>query len=915
MQLNMQRVVNGSAIARRALLPSAHRVNQRSLQAFYSSDVPGSSVPYKPYKADESSLLSSIPSAADVVVIGGGVIGCSTLYHLAKLGVRNAVLLERHQLTSGTTWHTAGLVWSLRPNDLEVRLLHRSRALMKSLEDETGVNTGWINNGGLFISSTKQRLDEYKRLMTLGKAFGIESFVLGPKESKKLYPLMNVEDIYGTLYSPDDGTIDPAGYCTALTRAASKMGARVIQNCPVLDVETKIDDFGTKRVTAVVTEGGMINTPVVVNCAGAWSRTIGQLAGVKVPLIAMKHAYVVTEKIEGIRNMPNIRDHDASVYLKLQGDALSVGGYESNPIFWEEVQKDFAFSLFDLDWDVFSFNIDGAINRVPVIEKTGIKSTVCGPETFTADHKPLMGESPEVRGYFFGCGFNSSGMMLSGGCGHELAKWVIDGRPEEDMYSYDIRRFSEKLTDNTRWLKERSHESYAKNYSIVFPHDEPLAGRGMRKDALYEVLRDAGCVFQERHGWERPGWFKPSDPAPPLDYDYYGAYGFGVNAENKYYDRLKMDYTFDFPLHHDIIRAECLGCRERVAVFDMSYFGKFLITGPDAQRAVDWIFSNNCGLVPGSTVYSCMLNRRGGVEADLTISVLEPRGQGGPHDPRFEGRGFYVAIGGAIIQHGFSYIQDVIQDRGFDCHLEDVSDDMALLSVQGPKSRDLLQSLVDVDLGDKNFPFSTNKVVTVAGHRVRAIRLSFVGELGWELHIPNESAKAVYQSIMEAGKQFGVVNAGYRAIDSLSIEKGYRHWHADLRADDTPPEAGLEFTCKLKTDIQFLGREAIEKQKKEGLRKRLACFTIDDHIPLHGLEAIWRDEKVVGFLRRADYGFSIGKSIGYGYVIHPEGRVVNADFLKSGNYSLEHMGEKIPAKLHTRSPFDPKNQRVKGIYA
>ncbi|KAK2188591.1 hypothetical protein NP493_127g01000 [Ridgeia piscesae] len=875
--------------------------------------IPTGSLDGRKYTTDgRGETEEAIPPTADVVIIGGGVIGCSALYHLAKMGMTNTVLLEKAQLTAGTTWHTAGLVWSLRPSDTEVQLLHRSIELMETLEEETGVNPGWINNGGLFIASTKERLDEYKRLMTLGRAFDTEAHVLTPAETKQLYPLMNVADVYGSLYSPADGTIDPAGYCTALARAATNLGARVVSPCGVTGARVETDDYGTRRVTGVYTDRGTIRTSVIVNCAGVWARAVGRPAGVEVPLVAMKHAYVVTEKIDGIQHMPNVRDHDASVYLKLQGDALCVGGYEQNPVFWEKVEDEFAFSLFELDWDVFSSNIQGAINRVPAIEKTGVKSTVCGPESFTADHKPLMGETPEVRGYYLGCGFNSSGMMLSGGCGEQLAKWVMDGRPELDMYSYDIRRFPVSLTANSRWLRERSHEAYAKNYSIVYPHDEPLAGRNMRRDALHQVLKEAGCIFQERHGWERPGWFNLSGPAVPEDYDYYGQYGHQPNSAKGYIEHLKMDYTFDFPPHHRIIGNECVACREKAALFNMSYFGKYYLVGRDAPKAADWLFSNDVRKDPGSTVYSCMLNRRGGVEADLTVSVLSPGTDTGPHD--FDGRGFYVAVGGGLAQHALGHMQDVLADSRLDCRLVDVSETMAMLSVQGPRSRQILQSLTDADLSDAAFPFSSHKVVEVAGHGVRAMRLTFVGELGWELHVPSSSAVEVYQAVMEAGAQYGLINAGYRAIDSLSIEKGYRHWHEDLRADDTPLESGLAFTCKLKSDVAFLGREALERQKKEGVRKRIACFTVDKHVPLHGLEAIKRDGKVAGFIRRADYAHALDKSIAYGYVTRDDGEAVTMDYLRSGTYQLEHMGELVAATLHTKSPFDPSNERVKGRY-
>lgn len=887
----------------------------QKLVSWYSSkSATISGVPHKSIKKENSNVPVSIPASADVVIIGGGIIGCSTLYHLVKLNCKNIVLLEKNQLTAGTTWHTAGLIWRLRPSDTDIEILNHTRHLLHNvLESESGMHPGWINNGGLFIANSKERLHEYKRLMTIGKAFGIDSFVLSPQETKELYPLMNVTDLYGTLYSPGDGTVEPAGFCTSLTRIATKAGAQVIEKCPVININVEEDDFGIKRIKSVITPFGKINTNHIVNCTGVWAPQIGNMAGVKVPLIAMKHAYVVTDRIEGIQNMPNARDHDLSVYLRLQGDALSIGGYEPNPIFIDKVEKDFAFSLYELDWDVFGKHIENAVHRIPILEKVGIKSTVCGPESFTPDHKPLLGEDPEVRGFFHGCGFNSLGMNAGGGCGRELAKWILHGRPELDMYSYDIRRFSTKLTDNQQWIKERSHESYAKNYSIVYPHDEPLASRDIRKDPFHEELLMIGCIFQERLGWERPGWFTKECVAPLQKYDFYGSYGHKRHENYKYEEKLRQDYAFEFPKHHDDIGRECLGCRENVAVFNMSYFGKFYLIGPDAQKAADWIFTNDVNKPIGSTTYTCMLNARGGVEADLTVSNIAS-GDNSSCDPKFDGYGFYIAAAGAASQQNLTHIQNTIQDKKFQVSLIDASEDMGMLSIQGPKSRDLLMSLTNEDLSNEAFPFSSNKIINFAGHKVRALRLTFVGEMGWELHIPKESCIPVYKALIKEGEKFNLINAGYRAIDSLSIEKGYRHWHADIRMDDTPLDGSLGFTCKLKTSIPFLGRDMIEKQKEEGLKKRLVCFTLDDPIPLWGLEAIWRNDRIVGFLRRGDFAFALGKSIGYGYVRAPGGNNISIDYIKSGEYKLECMGVTYPANIHLKSPFDPTNKRIKGIY-
>ncbi|XP_037547965.1 sarcosine dehydrogenase, mitochondrial [Nematolebias whitei] len=782
----------GSAL--RPPLPALCRTSARS----YSSDpTKEKSVPYKKTLKQEDGASSGptkpLPQSADVVVIGGGSLGCQTIYHLAKMGLTNAVLLERDRLTAGTTWHTAGLLWQLRPSDVEVELLaHTRNVVSKDLEEETGLHTGWIQNGGLFIASNKQRLDEYKRLMSLGKVYGIESHVLSPAETKDLYPLMNVDDLYGTLYVPKDGTMDPAGTCTTLSRAASARGATVIENCPVTRIQVRTDDLGVRRVRAVETPHGTIETPCVVNCAGVWATKLGEMAGVKVPLIAMHHAYVVTERIEGIQ-----------------------------------------------------------VSNLIV-----------------------------------------SGMMLGGGCGRELAHWIIHGRPERDMYGYDIRRFHSSLTDNKRWIRERSHESYAKNYSVVFPFDEPLASRNMRKDPFHQVLTEQGCVFQERHGWERPGWFNKDGPVPVKDYDYYGAYDIKMNVNYKYNNLLGKEYTFDFPPHHDVIKSECLSCRNSVAVFNMSYFGKFYLTGPDAKKAADWMFTADVNKKPGSTVYTCMLNKRGGAEADLTVSRLEPCAANLPLAPESNGDAYYLAIGGGVAEHNWNHIRTVLQDQGFRCQLTDHSEDMGMISIQGPKSSS----------------------VPSLSSQVRAMRLSFVGELGWELHIPKDSCIPVYRAVMAAGAKHGIINSGYRAIDSLSIEKGYRHWHADLRPDDTPLEAGLAFTCKLKSSIPFQGRERLEKQKEEGLKRRIVCFTIDEKVPMFGLEAVFRNGVPVGHLRRSEYGFFIDKTLAYGYIRNPNAGVVSADFIKSGEFTLERMGVTYKAKAHLKSPFDPENKRVKGIY-
>ncbi|MCL4145472.1 UNVERIFIED_CONTAM: hypothetical protein GTU68_024230 [Idotea baltica] len=557
--------------------------------------------------------------------------------------------------------------------------------------------------------------------------------------------------------------------------------------------------------------------------------------------------------------------------------------------------------------------MEGAINRVPDLERTGIKSTVCGPESFTPDHKPLMGEDPNVEGFFHCCGFNSAGMMFGGGCGNQMAHWVTKGRPELDMFSFDIRRFNPTTTRDKTWVVPRCHEAYAKNYSIPYPHDEPLAGRGRIKDPLHDILVKEGCVFQERHGWERPGWFNSSEaPVPP--YDWYGYYDNELAPDNRYKNALTADYTFDNPPHHDFIGKECLAARTKAALFNMSYFGQIFMSGPDAQKAADWLFTANMQRDVGAVVYTCMLNEKGGAEADLTVGILEGS-ESCPWEPQFKERGFYLAIGGAATLQNKAHVLKQCRLHGWDVTLTDRSDDMGLLSLQGPKSREILQQVTDADLSNEGFPFSTHKIIDVAGHKVRAIRLSFVGELGWEMHVPFEASIPVYQALRSAGEKFGLVNGGYRALDSLSLEKGYVHWHGDLRPDDTPLEAGLGFACKLKTSTPFLGRAALEKQKEEKIRKKLVTFTVNDPtVSLFGMEGLLRNGEHVGLTRRGEYAFYLKEVVARGYVQMPCKEPITKEFLSTGDWEIDVRGDKYPITVHTKQPFDPKNQRVKGFY-
>mmetsp|Transcript_58774 Transcript_58774/g.120227 ORF Transcript_58774/g.120227 Transcript_58774/m.120227 type:complete len:913 (+) Transcript_58774:43-2781(+) len=852
-----------------------------------------------------------LPDEADVVIIGGGSVGTSTLYHLAKMGV-NAVLLEKDDLTSGTTWHSAGLLWRLRPSDIDIQLIAHTRELAQSLEAETGETTGWNQNGGLFICSSKERMHEYQRLSVIGQAFGIESHMLTPSDTKQVHPLINVDDIFGALYSEGDGTIDPSNWVTALAKGAKMNGAKIFTKTPVADINTTTVN-GVKRVESVVTaKGDVIKTKKVLNCGGVWAPSVSAMVGVGTPLCAMKHAYVVTGKIPGVKGTPNVRDHDSSVYFKQQGEILQIGGYEQNPNFWDEVDPHFHFGLFELDWDAFACHIDGAINRMGAIAETEIKHTVCGPESFTPDHKALMGEVPGCRGFFLGAGFNSNGIMLAGGAGRELAHWVAEGHPTLDMFSYDVKRFHPDFYGDKEWIKETSHESYAKNYAIAFSCDEPMAGRNRRLDPFHEQMKRAKCVFQSRHHWERPGFFATKtfikDPAV-RPYDFYGNYGHEANEDYGYRDIIHGENTFEWTHSHVMVAQEVTACREYCAVFNQSYFGKFFLEGPDTQAAMDFLCANDVRKPDGTTIYTQMCNPKGGIMADLTVTKLAADR-------------FYITAGGGTATHDFDWISKVIEEKGFDCTLRDETQDHGLLSLQGPLSHALLRELVleKDQVALENFPFSTAQDLTIRtdsgdDHAVRVIRLTFVGELGFELHIPKESCAEVYEELFRKGKKHHLANAGYRAIDSMSIEKGYKHWHEDVRMDDTPLEAGLGWAVKLKTDVDFCGREALEAQKEHGVRKRLICLTLESHLPLHKRETIWNDGQCVGYIRRADYGHTSGKVIGYGYVSHPEGEKVTNKWLKTCNFEVHTTNrEFVPAVWQPKVVFDPSNERVKGNY-
>lgn len=779
-------------------------------------------------------------------------------------------MLERKQLTSGSTFHAAGLVGQLRSSANITQLLKYSVELYNTLEQETGQATGWKRNGGLRLACTPARMTEIKRLCTMGRSFGLEMQLLSPKEAFDLWPIMDIRDVLGAVFLPTDGQANPSDITMALAKGARMHGVRIVENCRVTGVRTE-----RGRVTGLHTELGDITCDVVINCAGQWAYELGQMAGVNVPVSSVQHQYLITEPFGVPRDLPTLRDPDRLIYFKEEVQGLVMGGYEPNPIPWAQagIPKEFSFQLLQEDWGHFENIMEQALARVPKLSEVGASKLINGPEAFTPDGNFILGEAPEVRGFYVGTGFNAFGIASAGGAGRALAEWVAGGEPPMDLWPVDIRRFGAVHRDQG-WVRERTLEHYAKHYTIAWPEEQPHSARGTRRSPLYDRLRAVGACFGWKMGWERPNWFAPPGTAP------------------------KDVYSFERSNWFEPVGQEHQAARERAALFDSTSFSKFILMGKDAEAALSWICANNIARPSGSVIYTQMCNARGGIECDLTVSKLSDDS-------------FYIVTGTAFGTHDGDWIRRNIP-QGMDARLLDITSSRAVLALMGPRSREILGRITNADLTNAGFPFGAAREIPCSGlgASMLALRMTYVGELGWELHIPVESAVPVYDALTEAGAAFGMMNAGYRAIESLRLEKGYRLWAADIGPDYTPLEAGLGFAVKLGKDIPFLGREALLAQAKEPLKKRLCCFTVDDPDTfLYGRETIFRNGERVGWITSGGFGYTIGKMIGYGYVRCAEG--VTDDFLKDGAYSLEVATRNVPAQLHTGALWDPRMERVK----
>ncbi len=813
--------------------------------------------------------MENFPSQARAVIIGGGIIGCSTAYHFGKLGWRDTLLIERHKLSSGSTFHAAGLVGQLRTSANITQLLGHSVALYNSLEAETGLATGWKMNGGLRLACNASRWIELKRQATTARSFGLEMQLLTPYEARQLWPLMDISDLVGAAFLPTDGQISPSDITQSLAKGARMQGVRIIEDTAVLGIE-----ITRGHVTAVLTEYGRIACEVVVNCAGQWACEVGQMAGVNVPLVSIQHQYLITEAIPGIsRDLPTLRDPDRLTYYKEEVGGLVMGGYEPNPIPWavNGIPEKFNFQLLQPDWEHFEPLMELAMARVPALETTGIKELLNGPESFTPDGNFILGPAPEISGFFVGAGFNAFGIAAGGGAGKVLAEWIVGGEAPFDVWPVDIRRFGPSHAD-VDWVRKRTLELYGKHYTLAWPNEEHQSGRPLRRSPLYDRLKAQGAVFGEKLGWERPNWFA----------------GAGETARD--------EYSFDRPNWFDAVAREHRATREKVALFDQTSFAKFQLVGRDVEAALSWICANDVTKPVGSLAYTQMLNARGGIECDLTIARIA--------DDRY-----YIVTGTGFATHDFDWISRQIP-AGLDAHLVDVTSANAVLALMGPDARRVLQKLTRDDVSNDGFPFAQARRLSIAGAPVLALRVTYVGELGWELHIPMEFVVAVYEALIQAGTEFGIVNAGYRAIETLRLEKGYRAWGSDIGPDHTPLEAGLGWAVKLKTDIPFLGREALMEQKKLPLQKSLCGFTVDDPaVILLGRETIFRNDQRVGWLSSGGYGHTLQQGIGYGYVRRSEG--LDRKYLLAGSYELEVATERVPCKIQLATAYDAKMERIR----
>ncbi|MBI3975475.1 MAG: FAD-dependent oxidoreductase [Armatimonadetes bacterium] len=800
---------------------------------------------------------------AQAVIIGGGVAGCSIAYHLTLMGWREIVLLEKGQLTGGATFHAAGLIGQLRGSHNLTRMIMYSVELYARLREETGLDPDWRGVGSLRLAGSPRRMEELRRQAALAKAYGLELELIGPREAVRLFPIMSERDLVGAAYIPGDGRIDPSGLTYALAHAARSRGCEIQTQTPVTDIVVR-----DGRVQAVVTDRGTIRTPVAVCAAGIWSWQIGRMVGVTIPITPVEHQYLVTVPFEGVpRDLPVMRDPDLLVYFREEVGGLVVGGYERTPVSWglDGIPPDFNLRLLPPNWERFEPLARNAAVRIPELNRAGIRKLINGPDGFTADGEFLLGEAPDVRGFFVAGG--SPGIATGGGVGKVLAEWIIEGRPSLDLWRADVRRFGVHFGDRA-YSAARALEVYSRNYTVHYPLEEFESARPLRVSPPYSRLQSLGAVFGEKGGWERPNWFASNEREDPPA----GPEGW-----------IRHNWS-------PAIAVEHAAAREAAGLFDFTSFSKCEVEGRGALGALQWLTDNDLDKPVGAVTYTQMLNAQGGIECDLTVTRLGPER-------------FFVVTGSAFGVHDLDWIRRHLPTDG-SVALREVTAALGCVGLWGPRAREILQEVSDDDLSNGTFPYMTYRAITVAGVAVRALRVTYVGELGWELYVPFDAGLRVWDALWEAGRPRGLRAVGYRAVDSLRLEKGYRYWSADITPEYTPYEAGLGFCVKIDRK-DFQGREALLRQRAEGLTRKLCCLVLADPAahPL-GNEPVLADGRVVSRVTSGGYGFTVRESIAYAYLPVPLGEAGTV-------LAVEVDGRVLAATVQREPRFDPTNSRIR----
>ena len=833
---------------------------------------------------------ASVPRQARILIIGGGIMGCSVAYHLARLGQRDVVLLEQGRLTCGTTWHAAGLVGQLRTHESMTRLIRYSTDLYARLEQETGLGTGWKQCGSLAVARTPERLVQLKRTAAVARAYGVDCSVLSPAEAGRLYPIMETADLQGAAWLPGDGKANPADLTMALAKGARNAGVTIVEGARIEKAAYEIGAAG-RRISGLQWrdrqgQTGTIATETVVLCGGQWSRALGRELGVAVPLFSCEHYYIVTDVIDGVsRDLPVMRDPDGYVYFKEEVGGLLMGGFEPDATAWLQsaahrggIPENFEFQLLPDNWDAFQILMDNAVQRVPALGDAKIKAFYNGPESFTADNNFILGPAPGIANLYVGCGFNSMGIASGGGAGRALAEWIVQGEPTMDLWPVDIRRFA-PFNANERWLPDRIKEVLGLHYKMPWPNRELESARPFRRSPLYSRLRDAGACFGSKMGWERANFFAPTPAQATIEY--------GWGHQN----------------WHRWVAAEHSACRERVALFDMSSFAKLLVQGADAHAALQYLVAGDVPTSPGCTVYTGMLNERGGYESDFTVTCVD-------WDQ------YLIVTGSAQAVRDRDVIERAMaaMPRRPRCTVTDVTPMYAMLAVMGPASRELLSRVSTARLDSAVFPFGASQPIEVGYATVRATRLTYVGELGWELYVPVEFAAAVYDEIVAAGADLGLRNAGYYAIESLRLEKGYRAWGRELTPEVNPYEAGLAFAVDWDKG-EFRGRAALHALRSAGganaVKRKIVSLVIDAaQTNLWGNELILRDGEPTGFVTSAAFGHTLGRPVALGVVSRTDGPADRA-WIESATWQIDLAGERRAALVSLRGPYDPAGERVR----